>query len=72
MLKKGNKVKIKKLEPSKEYGDVWYGEEMRTIADKEETYTIEIVKENMKPYPIYFLKNVPLFFFNDEMLEKIS
>jgi hypothetical protein len=68
----GDKVKIKKLEPRKEYDGLWFDDEMREFANNEETHTVEIVEEYKCRKPIYFLDDVELFIFNDEMLERVS
>lgn len=72
MFKKGDKVKIKKLEPNKEYGGLWFDEEMREFADNEEVHTVEIVEEYKCGDPIYFLEDIELFIFNNGMLERVS
>ena len=71
MLKVYDKVKIKKLEPAKEYNGLWFDHEMREIADDDDIHTIGTVEEYVKGNPMYFLDDVELFMFNEDMLELV-
>lgn len=65
----GDKVKIKKLEPNKEYGELFFDEEMKYIADEEDTHTIVIVSK-YNDEKVYGLELIDEYWFNDQMLER--
>jgi hypothetical protein len=71
MFKVNDKVKIKKLESGKEYNGLWFDDEMREIADYDDIHTIGTVEEYVKGNPMYFLDDVELFMFNEDMLQLV-